>query len=148
MKAKCSYRHCNKTFKLKPSQIGPFERWGNVFCPGTDHKVLEERARLKDKRKKLPDERVCNFIECDITFKPTRSQHFYCCKAHKMKCSVDPELRRNDTIRPPKKKKPKSKYQCRLCGKDPYPNRFFCSSCHRQVGHNDIDEEYAIGVIA
>ena len=39
------------------------------------------------------------------------------------------------------KKRMSSKRCCQLCGKDPYPNYFFCPSCHHRV---DDFEEYDI----
>ena len=32
-----------------------------------------------------------------------------------------------------RKKKVKSGRTCRICGKDPYPNYFYCPSCHHKV---------------
>jgi hypothetical protein len=32
------------------------------------------------------------------------------------------------------KNKKRSGRICRICGKDPYPNYFFCPSCHHKVG--------------
>jgi len=33
-----------------------------------------------------------------------------------------------------RKNKKKSGRTCRICGKDPYPNYFFCPSCHHKAG--------------
>jgi uncharacterized OB-fold protein len=32
-----------------------------------------------------------------------------------------------------RKNKKKTGRICRICGKDPYPNYFFCPSCHHKV---------------
>ena len=29
---------------------------------------------------------------------------------------------------------------CRVCGKDPYPNYFFCPTCHHRVGKHEENE--------
>ena len=31
------------------------------------------------------------------------------------------------------KKKRKSGRKCKICGKDPYPNYFFCPACHHKI---------------
>ena len=31
---------------------------------------------------------------------------------------------------------------CRNCGKDPYPNYFYCPPCHHRVSHLGMDEEH------
>jgi len=33
-----------------------------------------------------------------------------------------------------RKKKIKSGRKCKICGNDPYPNYFFCPTCHHRVG--------------
>jgi uncharacterized OB-fold protein len=33
-----------------------------------------------------------------------------------------------------RKNKKKLGRTCRICGKDPYPNYFFCPSCHHKAG--------------
>jgi uncharacterized OB-fold protein len=35
----------------------------------------------------------------------------------------------------PRKKKVKSGRICRACGNDPYPNYFYCPSCHHKVSN-------------
>ncbi len=31
---------------------------------------------------------------------------------------------------------------CKKCGKDPYPNYFFCPSCHRKISEHDDDDDF------
>lgn len=31
---------------------------------------------------------------------------------------------------------------CRSCGKDPYPNYFYCPPCHHRVSHLGMEEEH------
>ena len=33
----------------------------------------------------------------------------------------------------------KSGRKCKLCGKDPYPNYFYCPSCHHRVSHYSVE---------
>ena len=37
------------------------------------------------------------------------------------------------------KKKPARK--CKICGKDPSPNYFYCPSCHHRVSHHSVEME-------
>jgi hypothetical protein len=39
-----------------------------------------------------------------------------------------------------RKKKIKSGRKCRICGNDPYPNYFFCPSCHHRIGVYEDNE--------
>jgi len=39
-----------------------------------------------------------------------------------------------------RKKKMKSGRKCRICGNDPYPNYFFCPSCHHRIGVYEENE--------
>lgn len=38
------------------------------------------------------------------------------------------------------KKNAYSNRTCRICGKDPYPNYFFCPSCHHKVSTQEDDQ--------
>ena len=39
-----------------------------------------------------------------------------------------------------RKKRMDSKKRCKICGKDPYPNYFYCPSCHHRVeNYEDYD---------
>jgi len=40
-----------------------------------------------------------------------------------------------------KNKKIKSGRKCRTCGNDPYPNYFFCPSCHHRIGVYEENEQ-------
>jgi len=39
-------------------------------------------------------------------------------------------------------RKRKSGRVCRLCGKDPYPNYFYCPACHHRVSHSGHSDEH------
>ncbi|MFH2219650.1 MAG: hypothetical protein ABII68_08325 [Pseudomonadota bacterium] len=38
------------------------------------------------------------------------------------------------------KKKKNSGRKCKICGKDPYPNYFFCPSCHHRINEDGESE--------
>lgn len=40
------------------------------------------------------------------------------------------------------KKKANSGRKCKVCGKDPYPNYFFCPSCHNSLEVYEEKDEY------
>jgi hypothetical protein len=48
--------------------------------------------------------------------------------------------KRRNLYKKPKSRKRSSGRRCRVCGKDPYPNYFFCPSCHRSL--TALDEEW------
>ena len=39
------------------------------------------------------------------------------------------------------KPKKKSTRKCKICGKDPSPNYFYCPSCHHRVSHHSVEME-------
>lgn len=39
-----------------------------------------------------------------------------------------------------RKKKVLSGRKCRICGNDPYPNYFFCPTCHHKIGVYEDNE--------
>ncbi|MEE4359396.1 MAG: hypothetical protein V2I97_23190 [Desulfococcaceae bacterium] len=39
-------------------------------------------------------------------------------------------------------RKNQKKRTCRMCGKDPYPNYFYCPACHHRVSHSGHNEEH------
>lgn len=41
-----------------------------------------------------------------------------------------------------KKRRKGSGRVCRGCGKDPYPNYFYCPPCHHRVSHLGMEEEH------
>jgi len=40
----------------------------------------------------------------------------------------------------PRRKKAGSGRVCRLCGKDPYPNYFYCQTCHHKLSSSSFDD--------
>jgi len=58
--------------------------------------------------------------------------------------SVKPKSQRNtkrkENYKSYKKKGMKSGRKCRICGNDPYPNYFFCPSCHHRIGAYEENE--------
>lgn len=74
------------------------------------------------------------------------------CQAEKAKYWVEYQAHYDKKLQPrlkeerkkprKKKKKNKSGRKCRNCGKDPWPNYFFCPGCHedvsRSMGHEVI----------
>ena len=59
-------------------------------------------------------------------------------KMHNVKVSgvvVSPcTKRKKNRYKSYRTKKGKSRRTCRVCGKDPYPNYFFCAVCHHKIG--------------
>ena len=46
--------------------------------------------------------------------------------------------KRKNRYRSLRKKKGRNGRLCRVCGRDPYPNYFYCPSCHHKVsGYTD-----------
>ena len=47
----------------------------------------------------------------------------------------NPEVSETDAWqdKDPRKEKISSGRKCHICGKDPYPNYFFCRSCHNRL---------------
>ncbi|AOY57941.1 MULTISPECIES: hypothetical protein [Desulfococcus] len=39
------------------------------------------------------------------------------------------------------KPRKKSARKCKICGKDPSPNYFYCPSCHHRVSHHSVEME-------
>ncbi|MDI6688043.1 MAG: hypothetical protein QME06_07475 [Desulfobacterales bacterium] len=38
------------------------------------------------------------------------------------------------------KKKNNTGRKCKICGKDPYPNYFYCPACHHRISHHDEND--------
>lgn len=58
--------------------------------------------------------------------------------------SVKPKSPRNtkpkENYKSYRKKRINSGRKCRICGNDPYPNYFFCPSCHHRIGAYEENE--------
>ena len=46
----------------------------------------------------------------------------------------------DDPVRVLKPRK-KTARKCKICGKDPSPNYFYCPSCHHRVSHHSVEME-------
>jgi uncharacterized OB-fold protein len=55
-----------------------------------------------------------------------------------MPVAIKPAVRKRRSVRTSKKM---SKRSCRLCGKDPFPNYFFCPSCHHRITSGEAEAE-------
>jgi hypothetical protein len=93
------------------------------------------RKKRQDKRKTKLVPRKCRY--CGEVFKPTHHCQHYCPGTNHAYLAA---LKRNKEAqyhlrKPRKEPKPKSKYKCRICGVDPYPNRFFCPKCHTRASN-------------
>jgi hypothetical protein len=73
----------------------------------------------------------CNDPECQKAKLKASRRHF--------KNKIDSKEVENQQAFPQLKEKMNSGRVCRKCGKDPYPNYFYCPICHKSV---QLDEEY------
>lgn len=55
-----------------------------------------------------------------------------------MPIGIKPAVRKRRSVRNSKKM---SKRSCRLCGRDPSPNYFFCPGCHHRIGSGEAEAE-------
>lgn len=39
-----------------------------------------------------------------------------------------------------RRRKPTSGRACRMCGKDPFPNYFYCPTCHHKISSSSYDD--------
>lgn len=51
------------------------------------------------------------------------------CRDHREPQVAKPKYRTKSS----RTRKRKSSRKCKICGKDPYPNYFFCQSCHHRI---------------
>jgi uncharacterized OB-fold protein len=55
-------------------------------------------------------------------------------------------MKRNIKKPKPLKKRVSTGRSCKKCGKDPYPNYFFCPSCHHKLSEYDEEEDFIYSV--
>jgi uncharacterized OB-fold protein len=51
-------------------------------------------------------------------------------------------MKRNIKKPKPLKKRVNTGRACKKCGKDPYPNYFFCPSCHHKLSEYEEEDDF------
>jgi uncharacterized OB-fold protein len=85
---------------------------------------------------------------------PNKASSAYCSNAECQKAKLrrpknviefrnDKILKEDMVLKRVKKKKTASGRVCRKCGKDPYPNYFYCPACHKKIHSTESDSEEA-----
>jgi len=150
-KHKCSW--CGDIFEPKPSQKARKTLGQPTYCHDKNcyREAHNDRMRAYQKQHRAP-KKWKNCKLCGKRFFPYHHSQKYCSSYNHRGCAYKALLKLNNDIS--KKNahkrmfpKQKSNRKCKTCGKDPWPNYFFCKGCHSVVSNSVEDNEHYCAVI-